>query len=152
MKHIVTVLLFLSLGFSQSANEAGVKKSITQFFDGMRQNDTTLITAVVMPNLSMHTVGKDRRTGEARLHAGNFKQFLGMVGRPKDKAWDEKIHSYIIQIDGSLATAWTEYSFYHGERRTHCGVNTFQLFHDGKVWRIFSISDTRRQTNCVEDK
>jgi len=63
--------------------------------------------------------------------------------------WDERIMSYEIKVDADMATAWTEYAFYAGEKFSHCGVNAFQFFKDDeKGWLITQIIDTRRKENC----
>jgi hypothetical protein len=47
-----------------------------------------------------------------------------------------------------MAHAWTPYEFYLSGALHHCGVNSFQLFHDGTLWRIIALSDTRRTEGC----
>lgn len=31
---------------------------------------------------------------------------------------------------------------------SHCGVNSFQLFHDNGQWKIIYLIDTRQRTGC----
>ena len=64
------------------------------------------------------------------------------------KSYDEKIWSYDIRIDGLLATAWTDYTFYLGEKLLHCGVNAFQLFKSDEGWKVIHITDTRSREGC----
>jgi hypothetical protein len=47
-----------------------------------------------------------------------------------------------------MAAIWTEYSFYLGDKFSHCGVNSFQLFKDETGWKIIYIVDTRRKEGC----
>jgi len=63
---------------------------------------------------------------------------------------EERLHSYTIQTDGAMANAWTPYSLYVQEKLHHCGVNSFQLFHDGTDWKIIYIIDTRQLKACTE--
>jgi hypothetical protein len=53
-----------------------------------------------------------------------------------------------VLIDGNLASVWTDYKFYIGEKFSHCGVNSFQLFKGDDGWKIIYIIDTRRKDNC----
>jgi hypothetical protein len=78
----------------------------------------------------------------------DIEGFLNAVGQPKDEVWDEQISGLVIQIDGNLATAWMNYSFYRGETFSHCGVNTMNLIQTADGWKIFSVTDTRRMEGC----
>jgi hypothetical protein len=33
----------------------------------------------------------------------------------------------VFELDGPLASVWAEYSFYAGEKFSHCGIDAFQL-------------------------
>jgi hypothetical protein len=70
------------------------------------------------------------------------------IGKKQPERIDEHIWNYEVQIDGSLATVWSEYTFYIGNRVSHCGVDAFQLFKADKTWKIFQIADTRRKEDC----
>ena len=61
--------------------------------------------------------------------------------------WDERIGDIEVHLDDGLATAWTAYRLFVGERFIHCGVNAFTLVQDADGWRILQIADTRR-TGC----
>ncbi|MFT4565841.1 MAG: ketosteroid isomerase-like protein [Saprospiraceae bacterium] len=51
-------------------------------------------------------------------------------------------------MDGPLAYAWTEYSFYVDDELLHCGVNMFEMAQIDQHWKITNITDTRRKTDC----
>ena len=72
------------------------------------------------------------------------QKFLNAIGTPHDKVWDERIWSYDVKIDGLMATAWTEYSFYLGDDFSHCGVNAFTLFKTVAGWKIVNVTDMTR--------
>jgi hypothetical protein len=71
-----------------------------------------------------------------------------IVQIPDSVHFEERILSYNIQVDGSMAHAWTPYEFWFNEKFSHCGVNSFQLFKEGDEWKILSIMDTRRKEGC----
>ncbi|NRA10722.1 MAG: hypothetical protein HRT57_02055, partial [Crocinitomicaceae bacterium] len=80
----------------------------------------------------------------------SLDEFITAVGTPHDKVWDERISNVIIHRDENLAQVWMDYSFYLGDKFLHCGVNSFQLISTKKGWKIISITDTKRNSNCAE--
>jgi len=148
---LTTLLTFFYLiGWSSenpTKEKNEVKKCIEQLFNGMRAGDSSMVSAVLHPEIRMQTIA--RKNGEALLKEGSAERFLNAIGTPHEKVWDERIFSYEIKVDGSMATAWTEYAFYAGTEFSHCGVNAFQFFKDDKKgWLITQIIDTRRKENC----
>ncbi|MEI2720897.1 MAG: hypothetical protein V9E87_12310 [Gemmatimonadales bacterium] len=61
---------------------------------------------------------------------------------------DERIYDPEIRIDGGLATVWTFYAFFVGERLSHCGVDAFQLARTSEGWKIIALADSRQTTGC----
>jgi len=113
----------------------------------MRAGDSTMVRSAFADNPTMATTYTDKQ-GKRHLQASELQGFLDAVGTPHDEVWDEKIWSYDVNIDGNLATAWTDYTFYAGENMSHCGVNAFHLFHSEEGWKIFHLADTRTRQNC----
>lgn len=136
-----------AVGQTLTLEEQAIKKSIENLFDGMRAGDSSTVSAVFHPEIRMQTVMLE--DGKTILHTGSAEKFLKAVGTPHEIIWDERIMAYEIKVDGAMATAWTEYAFYAGEKFSHCGVNAFQFFKDDEQgWLITQIIDTRRKYNC----
>ncbi len=152
MKRLIPFLLscILVSGLQAQTEEAAVIKTIETLFDAMRAGDSATLKSVFDPNAQMMTTFVDRQ-GNRRLHKGSLEEFAQQVGTPHDAVFDERIWSYKVDVDGLLASAWTEYSFYLGDKFLHCGVNAFQLFHSDAGWKIINITDTRRRSNCWEE-
>lgn len=129
------------------SDEAQIKATIDQFFEGMRTTDSTKIRATVYPNATLKTTFVNKE-GLAKLKNESMEDFIKSVGSTHEGVYDEKIWSYDIKIDGRLATAWTEYTFYLDKQLLHCGVNAFELFKSDEGWKIIGITDTRRKDNC----
>lgn len=127
--------------------EQEVIKIIQQMFDGMRAGDSSMVSAVFAPEMTMKSFFTNKE-GKAVLRKGNAQGFLDAVGTPHDKVWDEKIWSYEVKIEDRLAIAWTDYTFYLGGEMSHCGVNTFTLFNSDAGWVITDITDTRKREGC----
>jgi hypothetical protein len=150
---VVAAILTLSIlcsmkTLAQNADEDAVKSVITRFFDGMRNSDTSAIRSTVLPGARLETI--INKEGKTWVKSDGFEGFLSQIGKPHTDIYDERVSFKAIQIDGALATAWTPYKFYIGERFSHCGVNAFQLVKTDEGWKIQSIIDTRRKENCLE--
>jgi hypothetical protein len=155
MKNFLIIFL-LVLGTSEvinaqnNADERAILSNINTLFDGMRTSDSSMVSSVFLSNASMQTVVEDEN-GISQLRSGSLPQFLKAVGTPKYTIWDERTANVEIKIDGALAMAWVPYSFYAGDRFSHCGVNQLQFIKKDGTWKIFTIVDTRRPTNCIAD-
>ena len=151
MKYIMSICFsFYCLQiFCQSpTEEILVRKAIVEMFDGMLNADSAKVHKVFHPEMRLMTIAADK-SGVPVVQSTNIENFLKSVGTPrKDGPLDERIWSYKIQIDGSLASVWTPYSFYVGNQFSHCGTNTFQLVKMSGGWKILQITDTRQKDNC----
>ncbi len=76
--------------------------------------------------------------------------FLRAVGTPHAQVYDERIGNERVLVDGPYAIAWTDYTFYLGDRKSHCGIDAFQLVRRPGGWRILGITDTRRRESCPD--
>lgn len=146
---LLSVLCYSGImGQHQESEKMAVQRTIATFFKGFHAQDSVQIRATVSDEIILQTVGKDNE-GNDILRSDDFDQFLNqIVSIPETTKFEEKIISYTIQVDGSLAHAWTGYEFWVNGKRSHCGVNSFQLFNDGGRWKIIYLIDTRRKSDC----
>lgn len=152
MKKIYIFLFFIILGLNQSfaqakTEEDAVKATINLLFDGMRNSDTTAIRKAFAAKNIMETIAVNK-DGKAIVRTDNINNFVKSIGTPHPEKYDERIVFTKILIDANLASVWTDYKFYVGEKFSHCGVNSFQLFKSEDGWKIIYIIDTRRKENC----
>lgn len=155
MKIIFSILLTLfALPILAQGNSEmlAVKAVIDQLFECMRSADTIKLEKLFDSSARLQTVMVNAE-GKPELRNETISNFISSVGAPRTFVYDEKIWSYDIRIDGNLCTAWTEYSFFLGDRLNHCGVNAFHLFKnsDGN-WKISQITDTRRKSGCATEQ
>ncbi len=75
--------------------------------------------------------------------ANEFYKSIASI--PASMKFHEKILSYTIQIDGTMAHVWAPYEFYLNDKLSHSGVNTFTLFKEKDSWKIIYLIDTRRK-------
>ena len=149
LKKILFLALIL-LGFSsraQTDDHSAVIATIQKMFDGMRAGDSAAVNSVFDPSARLQTTYTNKE-GLAVIVTEKISHFVEAVGTPHDEIWDERIWGYDVRIDDRLATAWTEYTFFLGEKMSHCGVNAFQLFKSEEGWKIIQITDTRRRNGC----
>lgn len=151
MKIYLSILLFSIglLSYSQETiDEVSVKTSIEDFFIAFHKQDTTALRFMSHPSIQMQSISV-KEDAEPKLIAEEFGNFLKAISAiPKTTEFEEKIHSYKIQVDGPMANVSTPYSFYVNGELSHCGVNTFQLFKEEGIWKIVYIIDTRTKKAC----
>jgi hypothetical protein len=133
---------------ARTADEEAVVAVIVQLFDGMRAGDSAMVRRTLVPEARL--VGTSARDGEPVLRTVDIDRFVEAIGEPHDEVWDERLWDIEVRIDQNLATVWTEYAFYLGEKLSHCGVDAFQLFRDRDGWKIFQIADTRRGADTCD--
>ncbi len=130
-------------------NEAlAVQQVIAQLFDAMRTGDTTSLRQLFHEEVRLQTVLENPQTKTTRILTESIDHFVKQIGTPHTEVYDERILNYEIKIDRSMATVWTPYRFYVGDKFSHCGVNAFQLVKTAEGWKIVQIIDTRRKEDC----
>ncbi|MBP8067290.1 MAG: nuclear transport factor 2 family protein [Pedobacter sp.] len=144
---IVCVTFSTSKAQTFSAEETAVKATINNLFDGMRTSDSTLIRKAFAPKSIMQTIAMSKE-GKAMVRSESVDGFIKSISAPHPEKYDERIVFSKVLIDGNLASVWTDYKFYVGDKFSHCGVNSFQLFKSEEGWKIIYIIDTRRKDRC----
>ena len=142
MKILLLFASILTMNFA-TAQEAEIKKSIQTFFEGLHTADTLKIKSVSAKNMVLQTIYDGKKKKLEQLSSNDFYKSIASI--PPAIKVEEKLLSYNIQQDGSMAHVWTPYEFYMNGKLSHKGVNSFQLYKDEGVWKIIYIVDTRRQ-------
>lgn len=142
------VLLSGVISFGQMSGETEIKSTIDQLFDGIRANDSLLIQPILHQTCTLQTIQNDK-DGNVIISKTDMAAFIKSVGTKRAGVQlDERLSGYDIKIDGDMATVWTPYSFFVNNNFSHCGVNAFTLIRQNDSWKILSITDTRRKTDC----
>jgi Putative lumazine-binding len=144
----LSLLIFSITSFAQ-IEEASIKATINQLFEGMRKTDSTLLKETLGPSCFLKSVFKTK-TGEIKLQEDAMQKWITSVGTKHTGIYDERLTAYDIKIDGEMAVAWTPYEFYISDKFSHCGVDVFTLMKTEKGWKIIGIVDTRRKEGCVK--
>ncbi|WP_427873864.1 nuclear transport factor 2 family protein [Flavobacterium sp. MMS24-S5] len=142
---IYIIMFFLLLGLSSNAQKQEIQKCIESFFEGFHQRDSTKIKLVCSDKMILQSISESTMKGN-KLSDESAKEFYKSIASiPSNMKFQEKILSYNIQIDGTMAHVWTPYEFYLNDKLSHSGVNAFTLFKEKDSWKIIYLIDTRRK-------
>ncbi len=138
------ILLFFGFSFSISAQEKEIKQSISVYFEGLQSADTLKIQSVCHKEMKLQSVMEKNAIGTLSFET-NSAFYKSIASIPKNLKIEERILSYKIQIDNSMAQVWTPYEFYIDGKLSHIGTNSFTLLLENNIWKIVHIIDTRRK-------
>lgn len=143
-------ITFFSLSaFAQSSTDdvAAIRATIELFFEGFHERNEAKMKSVLDDQTVFHSM--DERGGVTQLRAISIEQFLkAVVSRPDDPSWEERLHEFTIEVDGSIAQAWVSYSFWLGGSFSHCGIDAFTLYKKDQTWVISYLIDSRKTEDC----
>lgn len=146
---LIVIGTFPKQTFSQGiSDKEKVNTVVSTLFDGMRSSDGSTIRSVITSDATLHTVTESG--DDIYLNPTPMGRFIESVESAEPGSLDERVDSVTIHTDGMLATAWVEYTFIYNGEFSHCGVNSINLIRKQDGWKIFSITDTRRQEGCEE--
>ena len=143
----VLILLFVLFSITTVADEqyhSEILQPIHTLFDGMREGDGDKVRSAFSSEAVMHRAHARLREG------GSAEEFAIAVESKGDHVWDEKIWDIEVQQDDKLASVWTEFAFYLDGELSHCGVNSFQLYHFDDGWKIICLIDTFQKNGCEQ--
>jgi uncharacterized protein (TIGR02246 family) len=123
-----------------------IRRTVERMFDAMRARDTAALRAVF--DSSARLVTTFIRDGKPAMRSTPIERFVQSVGAAQ-VTLDERIYDVEVRQDDNLATVWTRYTFYAGERLSHCGYDAFQLYRAEGGWKVFAIADTQRREGCT---
>src|SRR5438874_6024984 len=126
MKLLAVVLTFCTITCFAQGDEAGVKQTVNQFFEGMRKADSNMIKTTLAPTIVFQTI-MQKKDSSTSVETEEIQKFITAVTQPHPQVYDERITFDMIKIDAQLATVWAPYKFYVGETFSHCGVDAYHL-------------------------
>ena len=98
----------------------------------------------------LQTTGRNAE-GKTQFRTEEFSKFLkSIVGIPETTKFEEKLTSFSIQVDRTMANAWVGYEFWLNGEFSHCGINSFQLINFDGEWKIIYLIDTRGKEGCMD--
>lgn len=159
MGKLFCLMVLLILGVSVQAQESDasdatskeeVKKVIETFFEGFHKQDSTIINSTVADQVVMQTTGRNPQ-GKTMFRTEGFSKFINsIISIPDSIQYEEKLTSFSIQVDRTMANAWVGYEFWLNGNFSHCGINSFQLINFDGEWKIIYLIDTRGKEGCLD--
>jgi len=144
MRQVFILLFFGFITGVFAQEENAIKQSISVFFEGLQTSDTLKIQSVCHKEMKLQSITEKNAIGSLSFDS-NSEFYKSIAAIPKNVKIEERILSYNIQIDGTMANVWTPYEFYINEKLSHIGVNSFTLLLENNIWKIVHIIDTRRK-------
>ena len=143
MRNIFITILFLA-SFTSNAQKQEIQKVIETFFEAFHARDSVKLKSICSDKLILQSISESPSGAKLsnEIAAAFYKSIASI---PNEMKFQEKLLSFSIQIDGSMAHAWTPYEFYINEKLSHKGINAFTLFKENELWKIIYIIDTRRK-------
>lgn len=140
----ILVLLAVITTFCSEAQNQEIQKVVETFFEAFHSKDTVKLKALCNDRMILQSIAENAKG--VKLSNEDPKVFFKSIASiPKEVVFQEKILNYFIQVDGSMAHAWTPYEFYVNGKLSHKGVNAFTLFKKDNSWKIVHLIDTRRK-------
>ena len=145
-KFLLIFVLFISAN-SQAQNQE-IQKVVENFFEAFHAKDTLKLKALCDDMMILQSIAENAK-GTKLFNEKPEVFFKSIASIPGEVKFQEKILSYSIQVDGSMAHAWTPYEFYMNGKLSHKGVNAFTLCKkdtpENSGWKIVHLIDTRRK-------
>lgn len=112
-------------------------KVVNDLFAGMKAKSADQIKSVFTPDVHFLAIDKPRDgKGLSKTRNMTGEDFAKMISEAKGPDYVEKIISPEAHIAGDLAIVSGRYTFYIGDKFSHCGTDTFNLFRTEAGWRI----------------
>ena len=140
----ILIIALIVISNITTAQEPEVRMAIDEFFAAFHARDTVKLRAVISEKAILHSVS-EKESGVSLVEEKISKFLQSIASIPKSMKFEEQLLSYEIKTDGSMAHVWTPYVFYINGKRSHSGVNSFQLYRENGKWKITYLIDTRRK-------
>ena len=145
-KFLLIVVLFIAANYQAQNQE--IQKVVETFFEAFHAKDTLKLQTLCEDTMILQSIAEN--TKGTKLSNEKPEVFYKSIASiPAELKFQEKILSYSIQVDGSMAHVWTPYEFYVNGKLSHKGVNAFTLFKkntsETSGWKIVHLIDTRRK-------
>ncbi|MDT0539927.1 MULTISPECIES: nuclear transport factor 2 family protein [Croceitalea] len=148
---IVLVLLGVTSVTAQEKEETAVKRVVETFFEGFHKQDSVLMKSVLAREVVLQTTGRNKE-GKTQFKNEKINRLItSIVSIPDSVSFEEKLTSWSIQVDRTMANAWVGYEFWLNGQFSHCGINSFQMVNFDGEWKIIYLIDTRGKSGCLKE-
>ena len=138
-KHLLVAAILLAAAtaiFAQDEKQAAIEV-VDQLFAGMKAKSAEQIRAVFAPDVHFLAIDKPKDgKGLSKSRVITGEAFVKMISEAKGPDFIEKMISPEARISGDMAVVSGRYTFYVGEKFSHCGTDTFNLVRTEAGWKI----------------
>lgn len=128
-------------------DEAAVLAVVDQFMTAISTNDLELMASVQMPDGMTYRAGPAKDGGVEVI--GRPNSYWVKPERADGRARTERYWSPTVLVRGHIAVVWTPYEFWLDGKRSHCGIDTFDLVKADGRWRVANAMWTVEPDGCA---
>ncbi len=148
---ILSVFFVLTSVHAQMDEKELVRKTVEGFFEAFHKQDSIGMKSFMADKVVLQTTGRNKE-GKTQFQTTPIeKLYQSIVGIPDSINFQEKLTSWSIQVDRTMANAWVGYEFWLNGKFSHCGINSFQMINFDGEWKIIYLIDTRGRAGCLEE-
>ena len=151
---LIFLTFFMSNAFAQTSRNEDIKAASEvpdRLFAAMRAKNFEDIRAAFTPEGQLVAIDKPRDgKGVSKTRVFTAETFAKAISEAKGAEFIEKMPNKDVRITGDLAIVAGRYTFYVGEKFSHCGTNTFNLVRTEAGWRIANAASTL-EFQCERD-
>ncbi len=143
--------------FAQSAKSEDVKAASEipdRLFAAMKAKSFEDIKNTFTPEGQLVAIDKPRDGGGgkgiSKTRVFTAESFAKTIAEAKGADFIEKMPDKEVKISGDLAVVSGRYTFFVGDKFSHCGTNTFNLVRTETGWRIANAASTL-EFQCERD-
>lgn len=139
---LVTIAVACVSAFAQDDRQAAIDV-VNQLFAGMKAKSAVQIRSVFSAEGQLVAIDKPRDgkgISTTRIFTG--EAFAKMISEAKVADFIETMPSPEVRVMGDMAIVTGRYTFYVGDKFSHCGTNTFNLVRTATGWKIANGAST----------
>ncbi len=147
MKTLIIAFILISIfsisTIAQTDDKSAAIDVVNRLFAGMKAKSAEQINAAFATEGQLVAIDKPRDgkgLSKTRLFTG--EAFAKMISEAKGGDFIETMPSPEARVSGDMALVTGRYTFYVGDKFSHCGTNTFNLVRTETGWRIANGAST----------
>lgn len=134
---------------AQDDTNARILEKVDTFLRSINERDASLMASVTIPDGSVTAIRlqPDKNLRRTRSFADDIARIGEGTESLNEVYWDPT-----ILVSGDIAVVWAPYSFDINGRRSHCGIDVFNLARIDKSWTIVGIQYTLATDGCPQGR
>ncbi len=143
LRLIGLVMLLAAAVSAQTPDETSAAAVADGLFAAMRAKNADAIKAQFLPEGQLIAIDKPRDgKGPSKTRVFSAESFAKTISESKSAEFIERMPTKDVRISGDMAIVSGRYTFFVGEKFSHCGTNTFNLVRTDAGWKIGNAAST----------